>query len=1280
MSGSSNKNKKKPVAGSFIPYETGYVNIAGETFFLSMGPSSHESFALTDDSLKTDTAFDLLFLGGTSNTFTDAEKATLQRVIRAIFGAGKSMTKKGLRLPCNKEEGELLIRSLLYRRSLLMDEIASYDELLAEDVHARYLRDHLDQLNKLIDEDVPQTIAPCKDTALVDPNKPAKVVGLDDDRMLKLLEIFAYLLAQGHDPVEVLGKKLPIPADILTRMAQKNAPLLRDYESEFERERGSGKRPPYTRTLIKIKKVLEDDASLLAAIAPEEALNVLTDIEKKLKINKEHKGTIEERRDGIIMAIDSLQEALARALAEVQRLQAENDRLTQLLENANRTIARLTEENAQLLIQNDAMVLEIVFWMNLFDECYKLVEDIFVTMDELRIDIIELQETEELEFTLLSECNQIADGYENTLERIWNSLGGFIERMRANGFILPSAYPELDSTNLDTLRTSGQNLVTFLEGIQIRPVPPPPPAAANRNGSMLCMLNTLYFILISQMDPAVELILIDMYTRLNPDEIELIVKVFYKIVFAIRNNLEQLEDQPVGWEDIYRRILDRMVSNGIVERIRVNIEEILSVGENFMNNPKFFTYHYHQGRIREIRDNKQTSTVIIYLLFLAILGGTLHTPENQEALRELGCMGADNLEPLPIVTLTLRTQPAGRGILTDNRNVAAGTRVQISWENNDGETDEFNHWEGPVENPRDATTRTLPIRANTEIIAHLNGPPPSETHTLTLVTNPVNEGTGTLTGDGPVNNEERREILWTANGNGYTFDHWEPHNSVEDSGSARTTIIPIIADKTITAYLNEVPPQTYTLTLRTDPENIGTLQYDNHNVEHRQPINVAAGRSQQISWTADDPLHIFSWWEGPVVTSDAYTTRINPIEANTEIIAHLREAPPRRYTLTLLTDPRNIGTLKYNNNVADGEIINVADGEINNVADGEIIDVVAGESPQISWTANPDDPLHTFYRWEGPVETSDAYTTRIRPITANTTITAYLNEAPPEPRTYTLTLRTDPENIGTLQYDNHNVADRQPINVVAGESQQISWTANPDDPLHTFNRWEGPVVTSDAYTTRISPITANTTITAYLNGRPPPPPPSETHTLTLVTYPAGQGTLTPSSNVPSGTRVPISWVQGDNQRYIFRHWKGPVDNTGVNITTTKPITGPTKITAYLTFNAQAFCDEYRRIFFKDNGAPQTSRESAREKTAFKNRFQLEEFRLIQASCPFVFVRRPRAPTPTVQRPQDHPTGLTSQMHGKRGDIPSQPRKGGMTRRGGCRHRKARHHTYKRRAH
>ena len=103
MSGNSSKNKKKPVAGSFIPYETGYVNIAGETFFLSMGPRDPGSFELTDDSIKTDTAFDLLFLGGSSKTFTDTEKATLQRVIRAIFGAGKSMTKKGLRLPCDKD-------------------------------------------------------------------------------------------------------------------------------------------------------------------------------------------------------------------------------------------------------------------------------------------------------------------------------------------------------------------------------------------------------------------------------------------------------------------------------------------------------------------------------------------------------------------------------------------------------------------------------------------------------------------------------------------------------------------------------------------------------------------------------------------------------------------------------------------------------------------------------------------------------------------------------------------------------------------------------------------------------------------------------------------------------------------------------------------------------------------------------------------------------------------------------------------------------------------------
>jgi len=123
--------------------------------------------------------------------------------------------------------------------------------------------------------------------------------------------------------------------------------LLRDYETEFERERGSGKRPQYTRTLIKIKKVLEDDSELLAAIAPEEALSAISDIEDKLKINKEHKGSIKERRDGIIGAIDTLQKALAVALAEVQKLQAENDILKENLAKANLRIKDLEADIAK---------------------------------------------------------------------------------------------------------------------------------------------------------------------------------------------------------------------------------------------------------------------------------------------------------------------------------------------------------------------------------------------------------------------------------------------------------------------------------------------------------------------------------------------------------------------------------------------------------------------------------------------------------------------------------------------------------------------------------------------------------------------------------------------------------------------------------------------------------------------------------------------------------------------------------------------------------------------
>ena len=858
MSGSSNKNKKKPVAGSFIPYETGYVNIAGETFFLSMGPSSDESFALTDDSLKTDTAFDLLFLGGTSNTFTDAEKATLQRVIRAIFGAGKSMTKKGLRLPCNKEEGELLIRSLLYRRSLLMDEIASYDELLAEDVHARYLRDHLDQLNKLIDEDVPQTIAPCKDTALVDPNKPAKVVGLDDDRMLKLLEIFAYLLAQGYDPVEVLGKKLPIPADILTRMAQKNAPLLRDYEGEFEREHGSGKRPPYTRTLIKIKKVLEDDASLLAAIAPEEALNALSAIEDQLKINKEHKGTIEERRVRIIEEIDKLQKALARALTEVQRLQAENDRLrqqvkdlTEELARANDRIRLLMEENdrlqqelavitaqrdtlirevaywmsvrrqyeellrdgipapldqralladaireiayltsirneydmyvQQLLDQIDILVREIAYWKRVFDQYYEIIGTMFYLIDEIIPKIEYLEAYEITDLFLLRRYEQLVNRYGDELDHfidenerlrrvvaelteykeyiqgdllpvIWRGLRAFIERMGDDRFILPSAYPGLDSSSVDTLRISNNTLQRFLEGIQIRPVPPPPPpppAAANRNGSMLCMLNTLYFILISQMDEAVEPILLQIYNQLQPDHVDLVVKVFYRLVLAIRRNLRNFPNPINGSFEAIGNILER-VNGRLAELFPAHQERIISVLETFIGDDTFFKKNYSTG-LQVISEEKDGINLSIYTLFLAILAGTLHA--NEGVLREFGCLVEGDLgEVVP--------------------------------------------------------------------------PPVIPRYTLTLRINQDGEGIGTLTGDGPVNNGESKEISWTANGNGYTFDHWEPRDSVVDSRAAETNTRAIREDTTITAHLNEVQPPPpviprYTLTLRINQDGEG---------------------------------------------------------------------------------------------------------------------------------------------------------------------------------------------------------------------------------------------------------------------------------------------------------------------------------------------------------------------------------------------------------------------------------------------------------------------------
>jgi hypothetical protein len=70
------------------------------------------------------------------------EERNLRRTPRSILRSGPILSRKGISLPCEEAEIDLLVKSLIYRRDKLLQQIKSYELLLSNDIHARYMRDH----------------------------------------------------------------------------------------------------------------------------------------------------------------------------------------------------------------------------------------------------------------------------------------------------------------------------------------------------------------------------------------------------------------------------------------------------------------------------------------------------------------------------------------------------------------------------------------------------------------------------------------------------------------------------------------------------------------------------------------------------------------------------------------------------------------------------------------------------------------------------------------------------------------------------------------------------------------------------------------------------------------------------------------------------------------------------------------------------------------------------------------------------------------------------------
>jgi hypothetical protein len=316
--------KLRETKESFFPTQSGYIIIAGEPFILSIGGSSNSiSSKLYHSAMKGDDAFQLLYLGGVpkkgkndKQTFTQAQQEKLRDIYRSVFRVTAAKTAGSISLPCDEGDLNLLTQSLMYRAQLLRQEIINYDAGLGStgvvNMERAQLQDHLQKLTYLIETEIPGSTAPCADTGPHDPNSPLRVPGLDDARMLRLLEIFAYLLAQGKDPLKVFRDSIPDATDIFGRFGGPDAPILRNYEDEYEKEKGE--KPTLSRTLIKIKRVLTDDPELLKKFDSSEFSAVLKDLEDKLGITP--KVEIKDRQADLLAAIDTLQTNLGKCEGE----------------------------------------------------------------------------------------------------------------------------------------------------------------------------------------------------------------------------------------------------------------------------------------------------------------------------------------------------------------------------------------------------------------------------------------------------------------------------------------------------------------------------------------------------------------------------------------------------------------------------------------------------------------------------------------------------------------------------------------------------------------------------------------------------------------------------------------------------------------------------------------------------------------------------------------------------------------------------------------------------
>ncbi len=260
----------------------------------------------------------------------------------------------------------------------------------------------------------------------------------------------------------------------------------------------------------------------------------------------------------------------------------------------------------------------------------------------------------------------------------------------------------------------------------------------------------------------------------------------------------------------------------------------------------------------------------------------------------------EELPPPPVYNLTLIANPAEGGTVHGEGKYGEGDEVSITATPNEGW--KFINWTGDiayVDDPASAkTTVTMPAE---NITLTANFEKEAETYTLSLNANPPEGGRA----EGAGQYEKGEEVAITAIPNEeWYFTGWTGDTEFVDNPYSTTATV-TMPDKNITLTANfekDTTPPVYTLTLNIEPRDTGTVEGEG---EYEEGEEAAINATPEPGW-------MFVNWTGDTEYIDnpgSAATLVTMPAMDITLTANFEEIPPGHYTLTLMANPVEGGTI-----------------------------------------------------------------------------------------------------------------------------------------------------------------------------------------------------------------------------------------------------------------------------------------------------------------------------------------------------------------------------------